>query len=144
MVRAARQGRPPDRLDLLTALGALFGLLAGLKASNVVYALPALAWIARHLARASDDKPLPSWLSKLPLDVIALVAGIVMLVCILGGIGTAGVPAGSLPVVAMILVMVKMPPEGLDCPASRSRKVMGISTMRPPVSSTSLVASSGS
>ena len=27
--------------------------------------------------------------------------------------GTAGVPAGSLPVVAMILVMVKVPPEGI-------------------------------
>jgi len=38
---------------------------------------------------------------------------IVMLVCILGGIGTAGVPAGSLPVVAMILVMVGVPPEGI-------------------------------
>ena len=38
---------------------------------------------------------------------------IVMLVCILGGVGTAGVPAGSLPVVAMILVMVKVPPEGI-------------------------------
>ena len=38
---------------------------------------------------------------------------VVMLVCILGGIGTAGVPAGSLPVVALILVMVGVPPEGL-------------------------------
>jgi DAACS family dicarboxylate/amino acid:cation (Na+ or H+) symporter len=38
---------------------------------------------------------------------------IVMLVCILGGIGTAGVPAGSLPVVAMILVMVGVPAEGI-------------------------------
>ena len=38
---------------------------------------------------------------------------IVMLVCVLGGIGTAGVPAGSLPVVAMILVMVNVPPEGI-------------------------------
>lgn len=38
---------------------------------------------------------------------------IVMLVCVLGGIGTAGVPAGSLPVVAMILVMVGVPPEGI-------------------------------
>ena len=38
---------------------------------------------------------------------------VVMLVCILGGVGTAGVPAGSLPVVAMILVMVKVPPEGI-------------------------------
>ncbi|CAM5433020.1 dicarboxylate/amino acid:cation symporter [Sphingobium scionense] len=37
----------------------------------------------------------------------------VMLVCILGGVGTAGVPAGSLPVVAMILAMVGIPPEGI-------------------------------
>jgi DAACS family dicarboxylate/amino acid:cation (Na+ or H+) symporter len=38
---------------------------------------------------------------------------VVMLICILGGIGTAGVPAGSLPVIAMILVMVGVPPEGI-------------------------------
>jgi Na+/H+-dicarboxylate symporter len=38
---------------------------------------------------------------------------LVMGVCILGGIGTAGVPAGSLPVVAMILGMVGVPPEGI-------------------------------
>jgi DAACS family dicarboxylate/amino acid:cation (Na+ or H+) symporter len=37
----------------------------------------------------------------------------VMLVCILGGIGTAGVPAGSLPVVALILASVGVPPEGI-------------------------------
>ena len=37
----------------------------------------------------------------------------VMLVCILGGVGTAGVPAGSLPVVAMILGMVGVPPAGI-------------------------------
>lgn len=37
----------------------------------------------------------------------------VMLVCILGGVGTAGVPAGSLPVVALILGMVGVPPEGI-------------------------------
>ena len=37
----------------------------------------------------------------------------VMLVCILGGIGTAGVPAGSLPVVALILGMIGVPPEGI-------------------------------
>jgi DAACS family dicarboxylate/amino acid:cation (Na+ or H+) symporter len=37
----------------------------------------------------------------------------VMLVCILGGVGTAGVPAGSLPVVAMILGLVGIPPEGI-------------------------------
>jgi DAACS family dicarboxylate/amino acid:cation (Na+ or H+) symporter len=37
----------------------------------------------------------------------------VMFVCILGGVGTAGVPAGSLPVVALILGMVRVPPEAI-------------------------------
>ncbi|MDP9424087.1 MAG: dicarboxylate/amino acid:cation symporter [Pseudomonadota bacterium] len=37
----------------------------------------------------------------------------VMLVCILGGIGTAGVPAGSLPVIALILAMVGIQPEAI-------------------------------
>ena len=34
-------------------------------------------------------------------------------ICVLGGIGTAGVPAGSIPVVVMILGMVGVPPEGI-------------------------------
>ena len=33
--------------------------------------------------------------------------------CILGSIGTAGVPAGSLPVIAMILTYLHVPPEGI-------------------------------
>ena len=37
----------------------------------------------------------------------------VMLVCILAGVGTAGVPGGSLPVVALILAGVGVPPEGI-------------------------------
>jgi DAACS family dicarboxylate/amino acid:cation (Na+ or H+) symporter len=37
----------------------------------------------------------------------------VMFVCILGGIGTAGVPSGSLPVVALICTMVGVPAEGI-------------------------------
>jgi len=37
----------------------------------------------------------------------------VMFVCILGGIGTAGVPSGSLPVIALICAMVGIPPEGI-------------------------------
>ncbi len=37
----------------------------------------------------------------------------VMLVCILGGIGTAGIPAGSLPVIALILAMVGIQPEAI-------------------------------
>ena len=39
----------------------------------------------------------------------AMVVGI----CILGGVGTAGVPSGSIPVVAMILGLVGIPPEGI-------------------------------
>jgi len=37
----------------------------------------------------------------------------VVLICILGGVGTAGVPAGSIPVIAMILGMVRVPVEGI-------------------------------
>ena len=37
----------------------------------------------------------------------------VMLICILAGIGTAGVPGGSLPVVALILVGVGVDPAGI-------------------------------
>lgn len=37
----------------------------------------------------------------------------VVCICILGGIGTAGVPAGSIPVIAMILGMVGVPVEGI-------------------------------
>jgi DAACS family dicarboxylate/amino acid:cation (Na+ or H+) symporter len=45
----------------------------------------------------------------LTLPSQALVVGI----CILAGIGTAGVPSGSLPVIAMILARVGVPIEGL-------------------------------
>jgi len=38
---------------------------------------------------------------------------LVVFICILGGIGTAGVPAGSLPVIALILGMVHVPVEGI-------------------------------
>jgi Na+/H+-dicarboxylate symporter len=46
---------------------------------------------------------------ELALSQQLLVVGI----CVLGGIGTAGVPAGSLPVIAMILGMVGVPPEAI-------------------------------
>jgi DAACS family dicarboxylate/amino acid:cation (Na+ or H+) symporter len=38
---------------------------------------------------------------------------LVVFICILGGIGTAGVPAGSIPVIAMILGMIGVPPDGI-------------------------------
>jgi DAACS family dicarboxylate/amino acid:cation (Na+ or H+) symporter len=37
----------------------------------------------------------------------------VLLVCVLAGVGTAGVPAGTLPVIAMMMRMLNIPPEGL-------------------------------
>ncbi|HEV2817421.1 MAG TPA: dicarboxylate/amino acid:cation symporter [Allosphingosinicella sp.] len=46
-----------------------------------------------------------------PLDLWAQVT--VLLICILAGIGTAGVPAGSLPVIAIILTSVGVPAEGI-------------------------------
>jgi DAACS family dicarboxylate/amino acid:cation (Na+ or H+) symporter len=38
---------------------------------------------------------------------------VVMVICVLGGIGTAGIPGASLPVVAMMMAMYDVPPEGL-------------------------------
>src|SRR3546814_10508772 len=37
----------------------------------------------------------------------------VMVICILAGIGTAGVPGGSLPVIALMLAGVGVPPQGI-------------------------------
>ena len=37
----------------------------------------------------------------------------VVFICVLGGIGTAGVPAGSIPVVVMILGLIGVPAEGI-------------------------------
>ncbi len=56
----------------------------------------------------------------------------VMFVCILAGIGTAGVPSGSLPVIAIILGMVGLPPEaiglilGVDRILDMSRTVVNV------------------
>lgn len=38
---------------------------------------------------------------------------VVMLICVLGGIGTAGIPGASLPVIAMMMAMYGIPAEGL-------------------------------
>ena len=38
---------------------------------------------------------------------------LILALCILGSIGAAGVPGGSLPVIAMILAMFGIPPEGI-------------------------------
>ena len=38
---------------------------------------------------------------------------LVMFICVLAGVGTAGVPAASMPVIAMILGLFGIPPEGI-------------------------------
>ena len=38
---------------------------------------------------------------------------VIMLICVLGGIGTAGIPGASLPVIAMMMAMYGVPAEGL-------------------------------
>jgi DAACS family dicarboxylate/amino acid:cation (Na+ or H+) symporter len=47
------------------------------------------------------------------VDLTLMQQVMVLLVCILGGIGTAGVPSGSLPVVALICSMVGVNPIGI-------------------------------
>jgi DAACS family dicarboxylate/amino acid:cation (Na+ or H+) symporter len=48
---------------------------------------------------------------EVPLSVAQQV--MVVFICILGGIGTAGVPAGSLPVIVMILGLIGIPPDAI-------------------------------
>jgi DAACS family dicarboxylate/amino acid:cation (Na+ or H+) symporter len=58
---------------------------------------------------------------------------LVLVICILGGIGTAGVPSGSIPVIAAILTMVGVPVEGIglilgvDRLLDMSRTVLNVS-----------------
>src|SRR5690606_7925335 len=47
------------------------------------------------------------------IDLTFAQQGMVMFICILAGVGTAGVPAGSLPVIAMICGMMGIPVEGI-------------------------------
>ncbi len=47
------------------------------------------------------------------VDLTIADQALVSFICILAGIGTAGVPGGSLPVIALILGMVGVPPEGI-------------------------------
>ena len=50
------------------------------------------------------------------VELSLLQQGLVLAMCILGGIGAAGVPGGSLPVIALILSAVGVPPEGIGQP----------------------------
>jgi Na+/H+-dicarboxylate symporter len=91
------------------------------------------ATLPTSLRIAEDELKLPARISRFVLNGTAMFEGVtvlflaqffgveldlgqqifVMLVCILAGVGTAGVPAGSLPVIALILGGVGVPPEGI-------------------------------
>lgn len=47
------------------------------------------------------------------IDLTLAQQAMVMFICVLAGVGTAGVPAGSLPVIAMICGMMGIPVEGI-------------------------------
>lgn len=47
------------------------------------------------------------------VELSLLQQGVILVLCMLGAIGAAGVPGGSLPVIAMILAMFGIPPEGI-------------------------------
>ncbi len=47
------------------------------------------------------------------VDLTLAQSAVIMLICILGGIGTAGIPGASLPVIAMMMAMYGIPAEGL-------------------------------
>jgi DAACS family dicarboxylate/amino acid:cation (Na+ or H+) symporter len=109
--------------------------LTALSTASSSATLPTALWVAEHELR------LPTRISRFVLTIgstanqngTALFEGVTVLflaqvfgvelsvgqqitvafICILGGIGTAGVPAGSIPVVAMILGIVGVPPESI-------------------------------
>lgn len=47
------------------------------------------------------------------VDLTLTQQAMILVMCIMGGIGAASVPGGSLPVIAAILVMFNIPPEGI-------------------------------
>ena len=47
------------------------------------------------------------------VDLTLAQSAVIMLICVLGGIGTAGIPGASLPVIAMMMAMYGIPAEGL-------------------------------
>ena len=47
------------------------------------------------------------------VDLTLAQSAVIMLICILGGIGTAGIPGGSIPALAMVLGVFGIPVEGI-------------------------------
>ncbi|QZI72616.1 hypothetical protein K5F93_10230 [Pseudomonas protegens] len=64
---------------LVTGAQALYRYLLDYQALATPLLLALLMWLVRRLVLLKDEKPLPDWMRKLPLDVLALVAGCLLL-----------------------------------------------------------------
>ncbi|NBF13243.1 hypothetical protein [Pseudomonas sp. Fl4BN1] len=60
---------------LVSSAEALYRYLLDYQALGTPLLLALLVWLIRRLVLLKDEKPLPEWMRKLPLDVLALVAG---------------------------------------------------------------------
>lgn len=64
---------------LVTAAQALYEYLQAYQALGTMASLALVMWLVRRLVVLKDEKPLPGWMRKLPLDVLALIAGALLL-----------------------------------------------------------------
>ncbi|MGV8769552.1 hypothetical protein ACV35W_33370, partial [Pseudomonas aeruginosa] len=73
---------------LVTAAQALYSYLHDLRALGSLLLLVSVVWLVRRLALLKDEKHLPGWMHKLPLDVLALIAGglLLSLLCLCWGL----------------------------------------------------------
>ncbi|MGC5702120.1 hypothetical protein J4P02_18135 [Pseudomonas sp. NFXW11] len=60
---------------LVTGAEVLYRYLLDYRALGTLLLLAGLMWLIRRLVVLKDEKPLPGWMRKLPLDVLALIAG---------------------------------------------------------------------
>lgn len=88
-------------LLFLALLGTLaeeiFERVENLGAASTVGVLPVLIWLIRKLALLKDEKTMPGWLTRLPLDALALAGGVVMLliVCLAWALLTLWITSGG-------------------------------------------------
>ncbi|MGE8413878.1 MAG: hypothetical protein ACN6QY_16100 [Pseudomonas sp.] len=60
---------------LVSGAQLLYGYLQAYRALGAMALLVGVLWLVRRLVLLKDEKPLPGWMRKLPLDVLALIAG---------------------------------------------------------------------
>ncbi|MCU7647589.1 patatin-like phospholipase family protein [Pseudomonas piscis] len=60
---------------LVSGAELLYGYLQAYRTLGAMALLVLVMWLVRRLVLLKDEKPLPGWMRKLPLDVLALIAG---------------------------------------------------------------------